>query len=163
MDQCVQDVPPTALRASVLVTGERMVEVPAVAFGLASTMTATAFARSPFGGRTDHRAHPPHDPSWTEARDLGPSVPTIAVGPVEGHAAEVDAVSRPRSQHRRLGILPTREAIVRLVGAVLAEQTDEWSEGRRYLGLEVLARCRVSLVPDTNTEIGVDQLPVLTT
>lgn len=31
------------------------------------------------------------------------------------------------------------QAIVRLVGAVLAEQTDEWAEGRRYLGLDVMA------------------------
>jgi hypothetical protein len=40
------------------------------------------------------------------------------------------------------------------VGAVLAEQHDEWAEGRRYLGLDVLTRARLTPVPDptTNTE-----------
>jgi hypothetical protein len=33
----------------------------------------------------------------------------------------------------------------------LAEQHDEWAEGRRYLGLDVPARARVALVPDAAT------------
>src|SRR5699024_12708990 len=51
------------------------------------------------------------------------------------------------------GIFPPRNAISRLVGAVLAEQTDEWAEGPRYLGLDVLARCRLTPIHDTPNEV----------
>ena len=52
-----------------------------------------------------------------------------------------------------VGIFPDRNSAIRLIGAGLAEEHDDWAEGRRYLGLDVLARCRIALInTDTTTE-----------
>jgi len=51
-----------------------------------------------------------------------------------------------------VGIFPDRTSIIRLVGAVLAEQNDEWADGRRYLGLDVLAKSRLTLITTDPTE-----------
>ena len=49
-----------------------------------------------------------------------------------------------------------------LVGAVLSEQTGERAEGRRYLGLDVLACARAAILTDPPTEPGHEPMPALT-
>ena len=74
-----------------------------------------------------------------------------------------DLVQQPNERLNReirrrtdvVGIFPDRASIIRLVGAVLAEQHDEWAEGRRYLGLDVLARSRA--IDQTSTDQEVTQ------
>jgi putative transposase len=81
---------------------------------------------------------------------ISPSSPRRSGG--RSGPATRNRLSRKVRRTDVVGIFPSRDALIRLIGAVLAEQHDEWTEMRRYIGHGVLAKSRMSTTPASSAE-----------
>jgi transposase-like protein len=144
-----------------------LTRVPKSAQSFVATMVRTIFAQP--DAQTVHEQHrrivDQLVTRFPEAAALldeaGPELLAFTAFPKE-HWRQVwsnNSLERLNKEIRRrtdvVGIFPDRAAIVRLVGAVLAEQNDEWAVARRYMSAESIAKALAEPVDEAEEVIAI--------
>jgi putative transposase len=142
-----------------------LTRVPKSAQSFVATMVRTIFAQP--DAATVHEQHrrivDQLESRFPEAAALldeaGPDLLAFTGFPKE-HWRQVwsnNSLERLNKEIRRrtdvVGIFPDRAAIVRLVGAVLAEQHDEWAVARRYMSADSIAKALTDPPVDEPEEV----------
>lgn len=135
-----------------------LAKVPKSAHGLAATLVRSIFAQPTEEevaaqlGRVIEQLEKMFPEAAALLEEAGADITAFASCPSE-HWRQIwsnNPQERLNREIRRrtdvVGIFPNRAAIVRLVGAVLAEQHDEWQVARRYMSTESLAKTRVAVI-----------------
>jgi putative transposase len=146
-----------------------LTRVPKSAQGFVATMVRTIFAQP--DAATVHEQHArivaQLETRFPEAAALldeaGPDLLAFTPFPKE-HWRQLwsnNSLERLNKEIRRrtdvVGIFPDRAAIVRLVGAVLAEQNDEWAVARRYMSAESITKALADPVDEPEEVIAIAQ------
>ena len=143
-----------------------LTRVPKSAQAMAATLVRTIFAQPDSASvwaqhaRVVAQLNEKFPDAADHLTDAGPDVLAFTGFPKE-HWRQVwsnNPQERLNKELRRrtdvVGIFPNREAVIRLVGAVLAEQHDEWAVARRYMSADSLAKARVHVIDSDLEEVS---------
>jgi putative transposase len=148
-----------------------LTKVPKSSEAMAATMVRTIFAQpDPESVWAQHRrvVDHLHQVGLTDAADhldsAGGEILTFTGFP-KAHWRQIwsnNPQERLNKEIRRrtnvVGIFPTRGSVIRLVGALLAEQHDEWAIARRYMSLESLAQARIRSLDQPDPQLDGKEL-----
>ena len=90
--------------------------------------------------------------NFRAACSVGKCPRALSARPIRALIDSVEQLNKEIRQHSDVvGIFPGRRSPIRPAGVVLAEQNDEWTEGRRYMSLALLAKAESASSPANPT------------